>query len=276
MYAALLKNKLVLANKEAQTIRNDEQYRCPRCKKKVMLIISQNKGAFFKHVRLYTANKGEQEEHMQAKLQLKSALCAIGYKAQTEVALANGLLRADVLAAEDLSFEIQCAPLSFKEYTVRHKLYVENKIKDIWIVGKRHYLHQNIKSSQLIFLRENDIWGTYLLEVDSINSYLHLKYDIWQAPIGNRVFYQYQKFPLTDLGLIKLWKFNPKKKMPNIEPDYFRHYLTKQIQQKTNLGMKVAQKLYEQKILQTDLPDFLFKTCHKVGKMSKLEQYLKQ
>ena len=55
MYAAMLDKKLVLAVSEAYLVNsrqkklNQEIYRCPHCNKKVILIVSEKKSAFFKH-----------------------------------------------------------------------------------------------------------------------------------------------------------------------------------------------------------------------------------
>lgn len=116
MYAAMLNKKLVLAVSEAYLVNskqkklNQEIYRCPHCNKKVILIMSERKAAFFKHLINYNNLMGEKEEHHQSKMLLKSALTAAGFDATVEVPLAEGQLRADVLVSKN-------SPL---KYNVRH------------------------------------------------------------------------------------------------------------------------------------------------------------
>lgn len=145
MYAAILNKKLVLAINEAEQVSkglkklNQDNYTCPSCKHRMILILSEEKTPFFKHF-YKVKGTGEKEEHSQAKNLLCTALKANGIKAETEVSLLEQQLRADVLVENKLAFEVQCAPLSEMEFNHRHGLYKNLHIKDIWIVGKRHYL----------------------------------------------------------------------------------------------------------------------------------------
>ena len=50
-------------------------------------------------------------------------MTAAGFPAEVEIPLAEGQLRADVLATAKLAFEVQCAPLSQQEFNHRHQLY---------------------------------------------------------------------------------------------------------------------------------------------------------
>ncbi len=55
MYAAILNKKLVLAINEAEQVNNgfkklnQDYYTCPSCRKRMILIISEEKLPFFKH-----------------------------------------------------------------------------------------------------------------------------------------------------------------------------------------------------------------------------------
>ena len=64
-----------------------------------------------------------------------------GYQAKMEVNLAYRQLRADILMQNSISFEIQCSPISDIEFDHRHNLYEKIGIKDVWVVGRRHFLH---------------------------------------------------------------------------------------------------------------------------------------
>ncbi len=66
----------------------------------MILIVSEQKAAFFKHISSYGSALGEKEEHHLSKMLLKSALTAAGFNAQVEIPLADGQLRADVLASK--------------------------------------------------------------------------------------------------------------------------------------------------------------------------------
>lgn len=160
MYAAFWNNKLVTAIDEAEKVKNalvkkkKSHYFCPHCSQEVQLVVKAGT-AYFRHQPGEVNLAGEKDEHARSKNLLKIALMQAKFSAQTEVTLASGQLRADVLASPRLAFEVQCAPLSEAEFNHRHLLYRQNGIKDIWLVGKRHYLTREIKKSQLIFFREN-------------------------------------------------------------------------------------------------------------------------
>ena len=261
MYAALLNKKLVMAVNEAQLVHqqykklNDDNYRCPVCQKRVILVISQLKSPFFKHISFITG-VGEKEEHLQSKQLLCSALVACGYPAKMEVILAENQLRADILASDNLAFEIQCAPLSEAEYFHRHFLYNNLKIKDIWIVGKRHYLINKLHKSQRKYLRKSKIWDWYLLEVDPEAMMLYLKYQIQLAPNNDNCYYQKKGFTIDERGLNKLFNFIPKKKNIKYNSSQIQlNYLRKQLREKTNFGRQLGEYLYRLGLTIDDLPN---------------------
>jgi competence protein CoiA len=244
MYAALLNGQLILARTAAG---KEGQFRCPRCQKQVILVTCQQKSPFFKHLCLNTG-QGEEQEHYMSKCLLKSALTAAGLPAKLEVPLADGRIRADVLASPRLAFEVQCAPLSQEEFAYRNGCYREIGVTDIWVVGHRHFLRRQLNKSQLIYLRENKAWGCYYLEVRPDNHQLSLKYNIWQRPWQNRLFYQQRLFSLDEYGLEKLWHFKPSLVRPQLNPQRQQTFLAEQIRRKTKLGRTAAQLLYENKI----------------------------
>lgn len=261
MYAALLNKNLVLAISEAQLVRqgkrilNDSVYRCPLCKKRVILVISQEKNPFFKHISFIT-NSGEKQEHLLSKTLLCSALVAYGYPAKMEVVLAQNQLRADVLASNTLAFEIQCAPLSEAEFKHRHSLYTELKIKDIWLVGKRHYLGNYLHDSQRKYLRKSKVWEWYLLEVNPRKMSLRLKYFIELAPNSNQCTYKQRDFSLDEEGIAKLLKFAPEKSFSkNSNYQLQLNYLRKQLREKTKFGRQLGEYLYKLGLKLDDLPE---------------------
>lgn len=282
MYAAMLNKKLVLAVSEAYLVNsrqkklNQENYRCPHCNKKVILIISEKKSAFFKHLTTYLSLMGEKEEHHESKMLLKAALTAAGFNAEVEIPLADGQLRADVLATEKLAFEIQCAPLSDAEFKHRHSLYRKIGVTDIWIVGQRHYLKQNLKHTQLIFFRKNKKWGNYYLEVNPTNNCFCLKYNVCQEAITRRLHYQNKYFTLDEIGIKQFWQFRPQLRAYTCNPSEQKKYLQRQIKQKSKLGLKVSEMLYQQKISISDLPDSLFTKYRNPGDENIIVEYLQK
>ena len=281
MYAALLKDELVLAVTEAAKARADisylnrEPYRCPNCRQRVILILSEQAEAFFKHLRSYQGSAGEQAEHHTAKMMLKAALTAAGFPAQVEVPLAVGGIRADVLANSGLAFEVQCAPLGQAEFAHRHALYQEARVKDIWVVGQRHYLRGKLKQTQLIYFRENPHWQSYYLEVDPVRGLLRLKYQVLQEPLTQNLVYRQQDFTLDAKGIASLWHYRPPK-LPDFQADCRRQrqYLQGQIQQKTRFGLKIAEAMYLKHLTLADLPSAAFASWRKPGEASWLERYL--
>lgn len=259
MYAALRQRQLVLASTEAKTkgTVSRPEYRCPQCKRVVSLVIAQNKVPYFQHVAL-TGSGGEKQEHHLGKCELKAALTAAGLPARLEVPLAQGQIRADVLASPSLAFEIQCAPLSDHEFAKRHRLYQAEGITDIWLVGRRHFLGRKIKKTQMIYLRFNTQWQWYYLEIDVASHQLHLHYNLQQTAWRHHLYCQDQHFDLDELGLQALWNFHPKLMAyhQSVVPE--KAYLQKQLVQKTKLGLAVGQRLYKQRRVLADLPAAAF------------------
>lgn len=282
MYAAMLNKKIVLAVSEAnlvdlgEKILNQEDYRCPNCNKKVILIISERKAAFFKHLTKYSNGAGEEEEHHQSKIMLKTALTAAGFNAQVEIPLAHGQLRADVLASSNLAFEVQCAPLSKREFAHRHALYKQIGVTDIWIVGRRHYLCKKLKSTQLIFFRQNHVWGNYYLEINPQQNFFCLKYNVLQEPVTNNLCYQVKYFAIDELDLKKFWHFKPVKKVYYLDIEKQKKYLRKQLANKTKFGLKIGQLLYLNKLTIDDLPNYVFSNWRNPGEEDAISKFLQK
>lgn len=282
MYAALLNKSLVTAVAEADCILkhekqlNDEQYLCPHCQQRVLLVLSEQKNPFFKHIRLVTAQEGEKWEHHQSKILLQTALAAAGFAAKCEVELAHGELRADVFASSRLCFEVQCAPLSEREFNHRHQLYRKEGITDIWIVGRRHFLQRRLKKTQLIFIRKNTRWGYYLLEILPRQARIRLKYNICEEPLTRQVHYQQASFALDECGMVRLWFFSPRLKEYTFAADKQRQYLQKQLQIKSRLGQKIGELLYQKHLTIDDLPQSLFTNGRPPGAISAVIVYLQK
>ena len=279
MYAALLNDTLVLAVEEAKLTKSNNKvkkhYFCPHCEREVQFVYKDEQ-SYFKHIPSKVNLSGENEEHAQSKRILTQALRAVHFNAQTEVNLANGQLRADILAASNLAFEIQCAPLNKSEFRHRHFLYRQIGVKDIWIVGKRHFLRQNIKKSQLIFFRRNNFWREYYLEIDPFKKIIRLKYNVLLEPLTNKVHFQEEKFDISAKGLKKLWHFQPSLHKYHVNPKQQRRYLQMQLVHKSLKGMQIANLLYKKRQTIDDLPPWVFTSFRKIDSPDNVSKYLNQ
>lgn len=279
MYAALLNDTLVLAVEEAKLTKSNNKlkkhYFCPHCEREVQLVYKDEQ-SYFKHIPSKVNLSGENEEHAQSKRILTQALRAVHFNAQTEVNLANGQLRADILAASNLAFEIQCAPLNKSEFRHRHFLYRQIGVKDIWIVGKRHFLRQNIKKSQLIFFRRNNFWREYYLEIDPFKKIIRLKYNVLLEPLTNKVHFQEEKFAISAKGLKKLWHFQPSLHKYHVNPKQQRRYLQMQLVHKSLKGMQIANLLYKKRQTIDDLPPWVFNSFRRINSPDNVSKYLNQ
>ncbi|WP_278749456.1 competence protein CoiA [Lactobacillus taiwanensis] len=282
MYAAILNQKLVLAVNEAKQVNrgikklNQDYYLCPSCRHRMILILSEDKTPFFKHF-YQVKGTGEKEEHSQAKILLCTALKANGIQAEVEVSLLDQQLRADVLVENKLSFEVQCAPLSEEEFNHRHQLYKQINIKDIWIVGKRHYLKKKINQSQEIFLRYSPKWQWYYLEIDPFKCLIRLKYNILKAAISSEIQYDVKTFPLDEEGVAELFLFTPVKKIFKVSDiKDQKKYLQKQLVQKSKIGLKIGSLLYQLHYSIDDIPKELFLQLRKPKDASPILTFLQK
>ncbi|MBA1393458.1 competence protein, partial [Lactobacillus sp. XV13L] len=247
---------------------------CPRCGQKVQLVIKAAT-AYFKHAARVNNSVSEKEEHARSKKFLQSALRGAHFDACLEVSLAGGRLRADVLASPQLAFEVQCAPLGSAEFSHRHALYHKIGVRDIWVVGRRHYLQRSIKKTQLIFFRENRLWRDYYLEINPYREVLTLKYNVKLAPLSETVHCQAAIFALNAAGLARLWHFRPVLKDYRVDPGVQRRYLQQQVVQKSIKGMCIAAKLYENQMTIADLPAWVFSRLRRVHSCDNASFYLK-
>lgn len=281
MYAAFLNNQLVSAISQIKVNEQDSRkitkahYFCPHCQQEVRLV-TKKQTAYFKHVPRISNLTNEKKEHALSKKLLKQALIDAKFPARTEVSLANGQLRADVLASSTLAFEVQCAPLNKSEFRHRHHLYQQIGIKDVWVVGRRHFLVHNLKKTQLIFFRENKLWGDYYLEIDPAQALLRLKYHVLLEPITSRVHYQSANFKLNSQGLATLWHFHPHFKIYQVNPLVQKDFLQVQLAQKTALGLKIGAELYDHHLASTDLPEWVFERFRRVDSEDSASTFLHQ
>lgn len=211
-----------------------------------------------------------------AKLLFQTAFTAAGFSAATEVSLAEGQLRADVLVSPKLAIEVQCAPLSWHEFNHRHALYRQIHILDLWIVGQRHYLQQKIKKRQIMFFRRNKRWGSYYLEVEPARNLFRLHYRVRQEPLTRHLVYQTATFALDERGIKQFWHFRPEYKKYKLSPQKQCLYLQRQIKQKSKWGLSIAEQLYCHHLNVDQLPPSLFNTWRQPGEEDNLTKYLRK
>lgn len=255
MYAALRGGQLVLARQEAKQAKPGQlpAYRCPHCQQRVNLVLAQGRAPYFQHWH-FCGGGGEHSEHLLGKQELKAALTAAGWSARLEIPLAGGQIRADVLAAANLAFEIQCAPLSQEEFRHRHRCYQQAGVTDVWLVGRRHFLGPKIKKTQMIYLRRNKWWDDYYLEIDVLRHQLRLLYHLRQAAWSRTLYREAAHFALDEQGLAALWTFRPVLHPYHLSALKEQRFLQQQLTSKTKLGQAVAAYLYDRHKQLADLP----------------------
>ncbi|BDR60216.1 competence protein [Lactobacillus xylocopicola] len=234
-----------------------------------------SKTAYFKHLARLTNQQNEREEHALSKKLLQLALTEAHFAAAIEVTLAAGQLRSDIRASSNLAFEIQCAPLSQAEFQHRHNLYKKSGVLDIWLVGQQHYLRHQLKKTQLIYFRTNQLWQDYYLEIAPFQRCIRLKYNVMLEPLTNRLHYQLATFSLSGQGLTKLWQFKPKLKGYSVNPLAQKQYLTRQITQKSLKGLEIASKLYQMQLTVDDLPQWVFRRLRRVTATDNAASYFR-
>lgn len=270
MYAALLDEQLIMA-RDALDEQNSAQlmFLCPNCLEPVQLVNAGRAGPYFRHPNT-TFRTEETQEHQLGKKVLASGLTALGVENMLEVPLVSDQIRADVYvthAGHAYGLEIQCAPLGTTEYSIRHDFYLSENITDIWLIGRRHFLRKKIKQIHLDLLRTNSRWGNYLLEIDVNAHHLRLKYNIQQDDLNLNCRYQTQIFALDEKGIMQLIKFRPVQ-LAIYRYDYVsaRNYVVRQVRQKTNIGLALAQFCYERNLAPLELPLSLFVGYRDPGK----------
>lgn len=278
MYAALVNEELVLAV-DAKYDRNIGEYICPKCGKMLQLICGSQATPYFRHNSV-VVRSSETIEHYYGKKTIKTALDALGLDAKLEVPIADDQLRADVLVTtkdRQIGIEFQCATLSKREYTLRHSLYEESKITDLWVLGKRHFMKNHIKAIHLLAMQYFYYWGDYIIELDILKNKIRLRYNIQQNDLTKFARCQTQTFSFDEYGIKKLLLFKPDKvKKYRVEQYQAREELERQIIRQTKLGRKVAEECYLRHIDITDIPDEYFVGYREAGIECQLLEMLRQ
>lgn len=119
-----------------------QRFRCPACKKSVIIRAGKKIIPHFAHEQIHNCEMnrtGESLYHMRGKLQLYQWLKKQGYQVRLEERVKDSTRRPDLLlrtaGGKDLAIEYQCAPISDEELLRRNEAYEHNGIVPIWILG---------------------------------------------------------------------------------------------------------------------------------------------
>lgn len=157
---------MLIAFSENQTIvRADqaclsEHYRCPGCKKKVILKKGQVKVHHFAHIKkegCASFSEGETEEHLKGKLDLYNWLKHLQIPVQLEPYLNDLQQRPDLLAFIDeapIAIEFQCSPIPIETIEKRTEGYLSKGYRVLWIVGKKVTLKGEMTAAQKTYVGE--------------------------------------------------------------------------------------------------------------------------
>lgn len=97
-----------------------------------------------------------------------------------------------------------------------------------------------------------------------------------QEPVTRRIYYQTKYFALDEMNIRSFWHFAPTKKHYILNIAGQKDYLKRQMMQKTKLGLKIGQLLYEQGLKLENLPENLFAKWRKSGEENTVLHYLQK
>lgn len=122
-------------------VKENQVYRCPECRKILMIKVSQKGTKYFAHQRSDGKSHRESIEHIQGKYQIYEWAKSKGWCPQLEVWLPSINQRADVLCnitGRQVAFEFQCSPLSLQAIKIRNHGYQLSNISFYWFLGQRY------------------------------------------------------------------------------------------------------------------------------------------
>lgn len=217
MYAALNDADKLIYAIEVDRI---EQFRCPKCLKEVKLI-QKNDTAYFQHLNNKFNEINERDIHKCGKDILVRDFSELGYlDIKQEAFLSEIKQRPDIMLADNLVLEYQCAIIKTSKLKERIEGYNKLGIKSVWILGGS-YLNNKILKKHLKFLSYDNNWGFYLIMLDSNKKVYQLFYQIRYVGLFNKIIYNKIEFR-TD-GIRELLKFKAEfKSYPLIRVDGYQ------------------------------------------------------
>lgn len=97
-----------------------------------------------------------------------------------------------------------------------------------------------------------------------------------QEQITNHLHYQIKYFALDELDIKTFWHFTPIKKRYFININSQKKYLKKQLAQKTKLGLRIGELLYQKGLTIDDLQDEVFTTWRNPGELDSITKFLQK
>ncbi|WP_334352254.1 competence protein CoiA family protein [Companilactobacillus sp. HBUAS56257] len=204
MYAALNESGSLIVAKEANS---QMDYYCCDCHQKVKLITTASR-KYFRHKNKNNNEINERDIHLQGKQILISLLKLLKpKKLLEEFYLPSIQQRPDILMNQTV-FEYQCARINAKTLNDRIEGYQTLNLKSIWVLGG-HYLNRKLTKEHLKFINYSQMFGYFILMLDSNQNRLILYHHIYFLGPFNKIYYQKKYFQKDNL--FQLFVFHPQK-----------------------------------------------------------------
>ncbi|AKP68181.1 competence protein CoiA [Companilactobacillus ginsenosidimutans] len=203
MYAALNEKSQLINAIECD---NQEEYFCPKCTLPVKLV-STTATPFFRHENQRDNDVNEREIHKKGKALLIEAISKLGYSdVKTEVYLNKISQRPDILVADKIAVEFQCAKIDARKLAGRVTSYFRAGIDNYWILGG-DYLDDSISKQHLKFISYNVNWGFHIIMLDTESEKITLFYEIRFMGPFNKICFRRKHFNYANLQY--LFQFRP-------------------------------------------------------------------
>ncbi|WEG73696.1 competence protein CoiA [Vagococcus intermedius] len=191
-------------------------YRCPCCKKAVILKNGLTRRAHFAHKSIKecaTFSEGETAEHLLGK-KLLADWCDKNQKPyELEAYLPRLKQRPDMLLSQKIVIEFQCSSLPLARLVKRTNNYLKNDYHVIWLVGRQFFVTKKLTRLQKAMINFSRRLGFYLWELDVIKQEVRCVYQIEERLISKEVIKSYKKWPLGSCSLATCFTFPEKAKI---------------------------------------------------------------
>lgn len=223
MYAALNESGKLIVAREANS---QIDYFCCDCHQKVKLITTASR-KYFRHKNKNDNDINERDIHFQGKRILFSLLKLLKPKKLLEEFYLPTIQQRPDLLMNQTAFEYQCARINVKTLNSRIRGYQQIGLNSIWVLGG-HYLNRKLTKEHLKFISYSQIFGYFILMLDSSQNRLVLYHHIYFLGPFNKIYYQKKYFQHDNL--FQLFVFHPQK--PEIAKIKMNDYLIEKLRHK--------------------------------------------